>query len=361
MSSHAQIGLQNHSPWEGERRFVDTDPRPQEMRQAITTWYSELGTNLSTPMGNAQLTDWLRMQARIPYASARNAILLAVQQPDASELRTFDGWVEQHDCTVRNDETAIWLWDPIVARQCPECGRGHFEHEDATGHNDSVSCTETPPSQWERTTVKYTPTALFAREQMSGLPPASTDGPIHIRPPTVGSDEYRPDLDENAAVAPDPGRLDSYPSPDAVLETLPAVADELDFSFTHVPPENWDRIEPIVDSGRNIYTMERTVKAVDEGDPALRVEKLLETFAYMVLGEGISETTEVRKRSTEAYATAYALAIALGHGTRFTLPGFTDPPTFKKWEPDSPETLRERCERIQHTLATLVDAFVKAR
>jgi hypothetical protein len=362
MNLQQHVALHGNFPQEGDRRFTNADSRPYQMLTAVSEWYDALAHNLSTPMGNAQLDDWLRMQARMPYASARNTILLAAQKPDATELRTFEGWTENNDCSIKSDESAIWLWDPIVARQCPECGRGHFDHDSADSRTDTVDCTDVDPSGWDRAVVKYTPRALFDRSQIAGLWGATEDStPPRINPPIVGPDEYQPDLSEDSDPAPIPAQLPDVLSPEDILAALPDVAEALSFSFTHVPPENWDRIELVVDSGRDLYTMEPAVKALDEGDPAERLPRLLEAFAYMELGYEVTETTEIRKRSKEAKAAAYATAIALGHGTQFTLPDFTTRLTFEKWADDDTDTLEARLTRIQTTVATLLDAFINAR
>jgi hypothetical protein len=78
----------------------------------------------------------------------------------------------------------------------------------------------------------------------------------------------------------------------------------------------------------------------------------------MELAYDVTDTTEIRKRELEARAAAYATAITLGHGTNFVLPAFTEPLTFKKWATESPEALQTRLERIQRTVATLLDAFL---
>lgn len=358
MSLHQHVALQDNFPQEGERRFTDTESRPYQMLTAVSEWFDALAHNLSTPMGNAQLNDWLRMQARLPYASPRNTILLAAQKPDATELRTFDGWTKYEDCCVAADESAIWLWDPIIARQCPACGRGHFDHDSPDSRTDPVECTDVPPSEWDRDIVKYTPRALFDRSQMVGLSEPSEDTVPRISPPIVAPDEYQPDLAEDADIVPDPAGLPTFSSSADVLEVLPDVAESLSFSFTHVPPANWDRIELVIDGGWDIYTLEPAVRALDEGAPESRVPRLLETFAYMELAYDVTDTTEIRKRELEARAAAYVTAITLGHGTNFVLPAFTEPLTFKKWATESPEALQTRLERIQRTVATLLDAFL---
>lgn len=356
LMSTDDVALQGHAPWDRTRRFVDRDDREHAMHATVQTWYDELAHRLSTPMGNAQLDDWLRMHARIPFASVRNSLLLSAQCPEATELGTFDFWTSQYDCSVAPTETALWLWDPVVAPACPGCGRGAFAH-DITDRTETPACSSSPPTQWDHEIVKYTPRALFARAQLRGLPATDASGPVHIRPPRVTTDEHRPDLEGANDITPDPGQLPAYETPAAILDDMPAVADTLSITYTTVPPAEWDHVEPVTDTARDAYSLQPTVKTIATGEPARRVGDLLTTIAYIDLAYEVTDMTEIRKRSAEAAGAGYATAIALGHGTRFTLPTFESPPTFGCWAPDDTATLRERCLRVRDTIAALCKAF----
>ena len=40
-------------------------------------------------------------------------------------------WQGEFDRHVQEGESAIWIWTPIITKQCPECGNSPSYHEDS--------------------------------------------------------------------------------------------------------------------------------------------------------------------------------------------------------------------------------------
>jgi hypothetical protein len=334
------------------------------MAAAVDEWFEALQHNLPTPMGPAQLDDWLRLQARVPYASVRNTILLCGQCPTVTELRTYDGWAAATsgpDAPALRGASALWLWDPVVARQCPGCGRGEFDHDTETD-DAAVPCTDVAPHRWAYAVVKTIPTPLFAREQLATRRDAPT-GPaastVGVRPPTAGPDNHHPDLSEAGDATPDPGRLPVVATPSELVALLEAMATTLPLTLAMDTTDSFAFIDPAVVTTRDTYTLTPTVKANPTAPPEDLATALLRAYSKVLVAPDITAHDELRRRALEADAITYAAAIALGHGRRFDLP--VDPPhDLDRWGHDSVPTLQTRCARIQEGLAQLLEAAIAA-
>lgn len=358
MSLPADVALNGHYSWGQRLTFDEPESRPDEMTAAVRDWFTTLQHNLPTPMGPAQLDDWLRMLARLPYASVRNTILLSGQCPDVAELRTYDGWA-----ATRAGETvsglrgasAIWVWDPVVARKCPGCGRGHYAH-DVEHDDEPVACTEVPPHRWSVDVVETTPTPVFADSQLDGATgEASTS--FGVRPPTAGPEDHRPDLSEDAMATPDPGRVPRIDSPGELVSVLEAAAGELPLRLSLEDGDAWSFLEPVVVGGRDTYTLSPTVRGDGSASPARLSAGLLRAFGEVLVAPDLTDTATLRQRRVEASGIAYAAAIALGHGTRFELP-VGAPTDLDAWGHDDDATLRGRCRRIRQGVASVLEAVI---
>jgi len=52
-------------------------------------------------------------------------------------------WQEGFDRHVKEGELAVWIWAPLITKQCPECEKSPSYHEDSDRVYD-----ETPPEEW---------------------------------------------------------------------------------------------------------------------------------------------------------------------------------------------------------------------
>ena len=61
---------------------------------------------------------------------------------EATRVAGYRTWQEEFDRHVQEGESAIWVWAPIITKQCPECENAPSYHEDSDCDYD-----ETPPEE----------------------------------------------------------------------------------------------------------------------------------------------------------------------------------------------------------------------
>jgi len=74
-------------------------------------------------------------------------------------------WQEEFDRHVTEGESAIWIWAPIITKQCPECENSPSYHE-----NSDCDYDETPPEEWSKGLVGFRPASVFDISQTDGEP-----------------------------------------------------------------------------------------------------------------------------------------------------------------------------------------------
>jgi hypothetical protein len=74
-------------------------------------------------------------------------------------------WQEDFDRHVQEGESAIWIWAPIITKQCPECENSPSYHE-----NSDCDYDQTPPEKWSKGLVGFRPASVFDISQTDGEP-----------------------------------------------------------------------------------------------------------------------------------------------------------------------------------------------
>jgi hypothetical protein len=69
-------------------------------------------------------------------------------------------------------ESAIWIWVPIITKQCPECENLPSYHQDS-----DCACDETLPEEWSEGLVGFKPAPVFDVSQTEGEPFATNSSP----------------------------------------------------------------------------------------------------------------------------------------------------------------------------------------
>ncbi len=64
------------------------------------------------------------------------------QCPHATQVAGYNTWRDEFDRYVKEGEQAIWIWAPIITKQCPECENSPSYHEQSDCEYD-----ETPPGE----------------------------------------------------------------------------------------------------------------------------------------------------------------------------------------------------------------------
>jgi len=118
-----------------------------------------------TLAASEEFQEWLDVQSHFHDYSHRNSLLIKLQCSEATKVAGYRTWQEEFDRHVREGEQAIWIWAPIIAKQCPDCGNSPSYHE-----NSDCEYDETPPEEWSKGLVGFKPTAVFDVSQTEGEP-----------------------------------------------------------------------------------------------------------------------------------------------------------------------------------------------
>ncbi|GAB7120926.1 hypothetical protein JCM9743_33960 [Natrinema sp. JCM 9743] len=145
--------------------FDDSDTRHDEMHSTIEAWIQDLVDEVDDAVSSEQFTEWLDVQSRFHDYSHRNTLLIKLQCPHATRVAGYRTWQNEFDRHVKEGETAIWIWAPIIAKQCPDCGNSPSYHERSDCEYD-----ETPLDSWEKGLVGFRPAPVFDISQTDGEP-----------------------------------------------------------------------------------------------------------------------------------------------------------------------------------------------
>ncbi|ELZ68912.1 LtrC-like protein [Haloferax prahovense DSM 18310] len=297
--------------------FDDSDTRRDEMHSAITEWVDDLVEAVDDAQTSEEFQAWLDVQRQFHDYSYRNTLLIKQQCPEASRVAGYRTWQNEFDRHVKEGESAIWIWAPIIAKQCPECGNSPSYHA-----NTNCDYDETSHEEWSKGLVGFRPAPVFDISQTEG--------------------EDLPSLDTSAE-----GNADTL---------LPAVldaAEDVGVEVELVPDEEWNygdakgvcRESP--DGGFPIVDVLRR-----DSDAAM-MSTVVHEYAHARLHVGVDDDTERSKREVEAEAVAYVVGRQFGldmYGSAFYL---------ATWERDEADVIRERLERISRTSQTLIEHIEK--
>jgi hypothetical protein len=305
---------ESHLP-SGPVTFGDADARADQMHQAIDQWLSELVDAVDEARASDQFQRWLDVQSRFHDYSHRNTLLITLQCPDATKVAGYRTWQEEFDRHVVEGASAIWIWAPIISRQCPECENSPSYHKDSDCEYD-----ETPPDEWREGVVGFKPVPVFDVSQTEGEP--------------------LPEL-ETAATG----------EADELLSALLAASDEVGVTVDVVSADAWphgdaDGVCRHVDDTPHIQ--------VQEADPAVVAGTLLHEYAHALLHDP-ADGADREAREREAEAVAYVV------GRYFGLAMDGSALYLAAWSDDDADRLLERCERIRETSTTLINGVATQR
>jgi len=297
--------------------FETTDTRNDEMHRTIEQWAEELVAEVEAAKSSEQFREWLDIQNRFHDYSYRNSLLIARQCPEATKVAGYRTWQEEFDRQVQDGEQAIWIWAPIIAKQCPGCGNSPNYHESTDCEYD-----ETPPEEWAEGPVAFKPVPVFDISQTEGEP--------------------LPELDTAARG----DATDLFPA-------VTGAADTLGVQVAVVDAVEWDH-----GAAEGIC---RPVDDVDEDDAAIEIKAqestaamaavLVHEYAHALLHKGVTDKPERQKREVEAEAVAYVV------GCHFGLDMSGSALYLAAWQSDEPETVLDRLDRISRTATEVIEAI----
>ncbi|MUV58100.1 ArdC-like ssDNA-binding domain-containing protein [Halogeometricum sp. CBA1124] len=296
--------------------FDETDTQSDEMNSTIEAWIDDLVDHVDDAQTSEEFMEWLDVQSRFHDYSYRNTLLIKRQCPEATRVAGYRTWQEDFDRHVQEGESAIWIWAPIITKQCPECENSPSYHE-----NSDCDYDQTPLEEWSEGLVGFRPASVFDISQTDGEP--------------------LPKLDTEATG-----------DADGLVDRLTDAADELGVTIRIVPEAEWTHGEAKgICEQLSLVDLQPRVKVRDRENDADLARTLIHEYAHALLQFDVDDDTERSKREVEAEAVAYVVGRYCEidtSGSAFYLAA---------WESDDPEVVRERLGRISRTAAELIDVL----
>ncbi|MFD1570497.1 ArdC-like ssDNA-binding domain-containing protein [Halorubrum laminariae] len=282
------------------------------MHSTIEAWIDDLVTDVDEAKTSQQFQEWLDVQSRFHDYSHRNTLLINLQCPEATKVAGYNTWRNDFDRHVQEGEQAIWIWAPIITKQCPECENSPSYHEQSDCEYD-----ETPPEDWSKGLVGFKPTAVFDVSQTEGEP--------------------LPELESEAT-----GDADD------LVPALLDAADDLDVDVRIVDATDWDHGDAKgVCKHRNCHECQPVIEAKARSNQADLAVTLIHEYAHALLHFDVDDT-ERAKREVEAEAVAYIV------GRYFDLDTSGSAFYLAAWQDDEAEGIQERLGRISSTAQEII-------
>jgi hypothetical protein len=299
--------------------FDDRDSRKDEMHDLLESWAEDLTELTDQAQASQHFQEWLDVHSRFHDYSHRNTLLIKHQCPEATKVAGFWTWQNEFDRHVKEGESAIWIWAPIITEKCPKCGNSESYH-------DNVDCKyheESDPDTWGRGVVGFRPTSVFDFSQTDGEP--------------------LPELDTDAGA----GAVDD---PGAVRDRLLESASEIGVDVDVVDPEDWTHGNARgICTATNPYSCNPMVKVRERENDADLCRTLIHEYAHARLHFQVENDDERAKREVEAESVAYLVSRYLGF----------DPENSKfylaTWSDDDADTIQDRLSRITDVAAEFID------
>ncbi|PCR90488.1 ArdC-like ssDNA-binding domain-containing protein [Natrinema ejinorense] len=292
--------------------FDDSSTRNDEMHSTIETWLEELVGEVDDAVSSEQFREWLDVQSEFHDYSPRNTLLIKLQCPHATHIAGYRTWHNEFDRHVTEGEKAIWIWAPIIASKCPECGNSSSYHDRSECEYD-----ETDPSEWKNGLVGFRPAPVFDISQTEGEP--------------------LPELETEAI-----GEGDEVAS--HLLEGAPS----LSVDVVVVPLSEWPHGNARGVCQYRAPAERPLVKVRDRENSADLAVTLIHEYAHTLLHGDAEDETNRSERELEAEAVGYIVGRYFGldtSGSAFYLAA---------WRGDEPEAIFERLDRISSTAERII-------
>ncbi|WP_435157316.1 DUF955 domain-containing protein [Haladaptatus sp. DFWS20] len=294
--------------------FGEYDTRRDEMHSTIEHWIDDLTTLTAEARASQQFQEWLTVQSKFHDYSHRNTLLITLQYPNATKVAGYNTWRTEFDRHVKEGENGIWIWVPIITKQCPECENSSRYHEQSDCPYD-----ELPPEAWSKGLVGFRPTAVFDASQAEGEPLPESETEV------TGDAEN-------------------------LVPTLQDAADDLGVTVRIVDADDWENGEAKgVCKQRSLYDLQPIVEVKDRVNEADLVVTLIHEYAHALLHFDIKDKCERSKREVEAEAVAYIVGRYVGldtSGSAFYLAA---------WQDDDANVIQERLGRIRSTAVKIIE------
>ncbi|WP_049890831.1 SprT family zinc-dependent metalloprotease [Natrinema versiforme] len=293
--------------------FDDSDTRREEMQSTMEAWVEDLVDEVDDAVSSDEFQRWLDVQSRFHDYSHRNTLLINRQYPNATRVAGYRTWQSKFDRHVKEGESAIWIWAPIIAKQCPEC-------ENSPSYHDRSDCEydETPPEEWSKGLVGFRPAPVFDISQTEGEP--------------------LPNLETEATG-----------TADELLPALLEAASSLTVDVEVVSRDDWPHGDAKGVCQYRSPAERPLIEARDRENSADLAVTLVHEYAHALLHSGVDDEIERSKRELEAEAVGYIVGRYFGldtSGSAFYLAA---------WQGEDPEVIFDRLERISSTAGEIID------
>ena len=294
--------------------FEETDARRDEMHSTIEAWIDELVDDVDDAQASQEFQEWLDVQSRFHDYSHRNTLLIKLQCPEATKVAGYNTWRNEFDRHVEEGESAIWIWAPIITKQCPECENSPSYHEQS-----NCEYTETLPDEWSKGLVGFKPAAVFDISQTEGEP--------------------LPELE-----------TDATGDAEDLVPVLLDAADDLDVEVRIVDAADWEHGDAKgICKYRSQRNLQPVVEAKARANQADLAVTLIHEYAHAALHADVADETERAKREVEAEAVAYIVGRYFGldtSGSAFYLAA---------WQDDNADAIQDRLGRIGSTAEEIIE------
>ncbi len=279
----------------------------------MEAWVDNLVDEVDEAVSSEQFEEWLDVQSHFHDYFYRNTLLITRQCLDATRVAGYRTWQNEFDRHVKEGESAIWIWAPIIAKQCPEC-------ENSPSYHDRSDCEydETSPKEWSKGLVGFRPAPVFDISQTEGepLPELETEA-------TGEAGKLVPALLEGASI--------------------------LEVEVEIVSPVEWPHGDARGVCQYRSPAERPLIEVRDRENSADLAVTTVHEYAHALLHSDIDDKTERSKRELEAEAVGYIVGRYFGldtSGSAFYLAA---------WESEESAAILDRLERISSTAAEIID------
>jgi len=298
--------------------FEETDTRNAEMHSTIENWIDDLVADVDEAKVSEEFQEWLDIQSQFHDYSHRNTLLITLQCPQATKIAGYNTWRNEFDRHVQEGEDAIWIWAPIITKQCPECENSQSYHEQSDCEYD-----ETPPDEWSNGLVGFKPTSVFDVSQTEGEP--------------------LPELETEAT-----GMPKTWFPCSSARRTISMSR----FRSSTLPTGEHGSAKGVCKyrSKRDLHPVVEAKARPNQADLAVT---LIHEYAHALLHSDVDDATERSKREVEAEAVAYIV------GRYFDLDTSGSAFYLAAWQGDDAEGIQERLGRISSTAQKIIDTVAE--
>lgn len=158
-----------------QESFAERDGRKDKMETRFKKFARTLAEDAEDIAASEQFQEWMDTVAKFPNRSAKNNLLIRLQKPDAKYVLGYRQWQDRFDTHVKEGETGIYIWAPIIRPRCPMCGESALYHKRGYVECSHHTSPDVNPDEWARGLVGFKTATVFDVSQVAGDPVEELD------------------------------------------------------------------------------------------------------------------------------------------------------------------------------------------